>query len=624
MKRDLHTLLTVLAAALLALATAGSCSVELDPGTRVESGSDAGDVSVSLALALSSGSAPATKMTDAITQAGGTTSSFRGIEKVYILPFAERVSEADEQTVGPVKMSSPRWAENPELRQTGITTAFGESANGGNWPGLVNNINAHLYNLVSLRRSTGSVLVYGEAIPDGDRTTAAGMHHNGVLEPVTASSGDNALEAATRAGEIGFNLKPIITDESELNSAVAGLLTYLNSIAGAGTWSTSLTTNTDLYNLYRGFIQSSVSTDSQAINLWLSALYDDLNSLTLYGNNARAIRTAVLTAINNADYVTVSGTTVTLKNSYDTGVPAGVTRIKWQDNAFKLVSGGTVNVNGTSLPIAPPTLFCYPPSLWYYTNSNLRVTESLTIADEYNESASASWTTFQGSKYNFGPVGSGTTSAAVVRPLNYGVGRMELSLSVSIPSGNQSNCLEDNDGAYVFVNNDNFPLTAVIIDSQRNQEFDFTPKTGVGYYSYDTEVNIGTTPKIHLRYFGSSASTNTPVSTLVVQTEPEEKVHFALEFQNNSGASFVGADGTIRAGGKFYLVGELDYNDPQLTEKPVDCIFYQDRVTRVNATINSLAKAYNAVPDFRSEVLQIGILTKMNWIQVTPSEKPLF
>ena len=40
--------------------------------------------------------------------------------------------------------------------------------------------------------------------------------------------------------------------------------------------------------------------------------------------------------------------------------------------------------------------------------------------------------------------------------------------------------------------------------------------------------------------------------------------------------------------------------------------------------INSLAKAYNTIPELRDPQLEIGVVAKMEWIQVTPAEIPMY
>ena len=88
-----------------------------------------------------------------------------------------------------------------------------------------------------------------------------------------------------------------------------------------------------------------------------------------------------------------------------------------------------------------------------------------------------------------------------------------------------------------------------------------------------------------------------------------ETVRFALEMTNDSGNAFVGKDGLVPAGGKFYLVGQLEAT----TDHPK--VFEQDHRTVANVTINSLANAYNCIPDLREPELELALSVDLKWEQ---------
>ena len=108
---------------------------------------------------------------------------------------------------------------------------------------------------------------------------------------------------------------------------------------------------------------------------------------------------------------------------------------------------------------------------------------------------------------------------------------------------------------------------------------------------------------------------NLPVvnRTLVLETAEanDAVVKFAIEFQNNSGNAFVGKDGVIPNGCKFYLLGELDMS--KLTNPTVPSIFKQDYVTTVIATVQNLKNAYNIIPDLRAPKLELGLSVNLEW-----------
>ena len=95
-----------------------------------------------------------------------------------------------------------------------------------------------------------------------------------------------------------------------------------------------------------------------------------------------------------------------------------------------------------------------------------------------------------------------------------------------------------------------------------------------------------------------------------------DKVNVAIELTNNSGGDFYGADGIIKAGATFYLVGQLDLtnlgtngkNDSNRTS-----IFEQDYTTVATFTISSLKNAYNCIPDLRGTQLSLGLAVDLEW-----------
>ena len=604
---------------------------------------------------------PATKMTQAITQADATEGSFRGIKEIYAIPFrAARAVNGSDQRIGP----------NLELPQQGIPATFGDSAQEGDFSGLVHSNNSHLYKRVYMRRGTSSMLVYGQAQDESvsvSSDSVAFKRRNGVLRA------HNHLSAQNPAS-ITFTLEPFITtaNQASLQNTVNGLLTYLNSIAAATvsqtgyerysttqlTWTYNWSSTADysnyadLKNAFDYFTAdgSGFSAGTSGLNQMLTTLYNDMYSmanntsaggnsyrLTYYNRNSGTARyyyyvyqlaSRIRTLINNSTYVTISNAdsnnaTVTLKDPYTNfpdsyGVPAGCVAIQWNGTQF------VQQTPATGSAIAPIDAYCYPPSLWYMANSTIKTSDDEDIAQEY-KSANSTWDDIF-SQYTYSSsVIQGAESVALKDPLQYGVAMLEVNLNRAQSPGGTANLL-DSKGNTVNVNNSFFPLTGIILGEQKNQAFDFTPLLeGLSNYVYDNEVYDGSNPKAYIAAAGAGL-TFKPIHTLVVQTEDAQDVHVALEFQNNSGADFYGAAANkIAAGSRFYLLAVLKYTEAvSTTGKALPAVFVSDHTTRVTFSINSLAKAYNTIPELRDPQLEIGVVTKMEWIQVTPAEIPMY
>ena len=639
-------------------------AVILSACTDIEIGSEAEgfvyeNEGVEIPFSLSVGdSRPQTKMTQDVTQVDQSESSFRGIKEIYAIPF--KVKRA-------INGSDERVGKNLALPQLGIPSLFGASAEEGAFAGLVSNNNSHLYKGVIFPRGTASLLVYGQAIDEDvsvSPDSIAFKRRNGVLCK-------HGVEKAETPADITFTLEPFISSaqEAEMQTTVNGLLTYLNNIAGATvslsaytttsprtptTWtynwmaSGSYNNYADLKNAFVFFTSDGkgFSGATDAINQMLTSLYNKLYSMAtddeaggnsyrqgyrnasgstvLYYYYVYQLAREIRTLIDNSTYVTLSGSganvTVSLKGDYANfperfGLPSGSVGIVWNGTAF------VQQTSATGAALAAADAFCYPPSLWYGSNSTLKTSDDMAIVEEY-KSANATWNDIF-NQYTFGDVVvPGALSAALKDPLQYGVAMLQVELNYAQSTGG-TQYLPDSEGNDVDVRNSNFPLTGIIIGEQKNQSYAFEPLLeGLSLYVYDNEVYDGSTPKAYIAG-ASSGLTFQPVHTLVVQTEDAKDIHMALEFQNNSGADFYGFNSCrIAAGSKFYLIAKLKYANG--TGASLPAVFVHDHITKVTFSINSLANAHNTIPELRDPQLEIGVVAQIEWVQATPAEIPMY
>ena len=304
------------------------------------------------------------------------------------------------------------------------------------------------------------------------------------------------------------------------------------------------------------------------------------------------------------------------------GVPEGSSAIKWdEDNGRFVIAAPDNNVRLVAIED-----YCYPPELWYWSNSGVRTSNTSDADIRSLYTSSNTWEQIL-SGYSYGTrVDSRASAIAVTSPLQYGPGLLEIRINHT-----SSDELSHNGSGPVAVNNTLFPVTGIIIGDQHAQAFNFTPLSDTPKYIYDTQVftaGDSGTPKAYLSYIAD----NQPIRTLVYPTvmaaagddEEEANVHIAIEFQNNSTVSFTGAQGLVHPGSKFYLTGTLRLSDARQAGAPLadgarERIFKSDTKTSIAISITSLRAAYNTVPDMRDPQLELGIRVVMDWIEATPS-----
>ena len=485
-----------------------------------------------------------TRQTGDVVQDDGQ--AFRGLKSLQVIPFATTNGGAVTSTDDPL-----------------LSTALGNDAN------RVSDL-FYYYLSCNLMIGVNRVLVYAQAADVAGKTALA---QNGKLE--------TTLVNRMSPSDISFSLSQI-RNTFDIHSDAQALANYMTAIAKTDGWST--TSDSQLKALYLQFIQADTqSTGLMAgsatnVKAYVAALKKQLQSIG--GELSGEI-------IANIDK------DVTIKsNTYPAsiGLPDGAAALKWNNTKFSVRTQTTTidNINAINR-------YAYPAELWYYANSSIS-----TSADEIDKSSYAgkTWNEILFTLYTDGKsVMPRTRSVAVEQPVQYGVGRLQMTLTDIAAT------LKDAKGQIFQGSNSDLKLTGVIIGGQHTVGFDFKPKQPQSdvdaCFIYDKEV--GTTGT---------------VNTLVLQSYDNEKVPVVLEFTNNSECQFTGKDGIIYPGTKFYLIGQLDPADKG-AENYAGRVFTQDYTTKVSMKVTSLANAYSCMPDLLAPRLEIGVEVTTDWIQST-------
>lgn len=535
-----------------------------------------------------------TRMSEAVTQAQATP-VFRGMQGIVMIPFGKN---------GAIAKTDVRLGDNLVLATQNAIPSIQA-------PNTIDALNANgttsqLYKDVEVPIGTRSFLFYGEA----KRTEATNQAQ--VLGQLNRTP--ETLNSNTPEG-IKFDLETIYKEDTpdQMGTDLAAYLTFIANAKGEGTADWALADN--MYNPLRkqflnitgddttGKLMAGSSADVQA-------LVQDLYTKLKDANNATA--TAIKTAILNATYAADSNNDGTLEfvvakvgdltdatKCYPSNIylPDGAAVVQWTGSAFEVM---TTNKD-LGVNVAQLDRYAYPASLFYRAN---------TVINTDNESKQALYT--DGSRTwpelleqytnKPGTVAVNTKSIALVDQIQYAVGRFDVKVKAT------SNTLQDNEDKNITVGTDKFPVTGVVIGGQKQVDFEFKPVDEANEMTiYDNQVEANK----YLTYTTDAPLVN---RTLVLQTNnvTVRKVKFAIEFQNNSGEAFLGKDGLVPNGCKFYLLGEMDMDEEGL-DKKVDHVFVQDYVTTVTATVGSLKKAYNIIPDLRAPKLELGLSVNLEW-----------
>ncbi len=495
-----------------------------------------------------------TRQASDVIQAEGQ--AFRGIKGLLVIPF--NTTGAGAVTAADVPL---------------ISTVSGNNDN------KVANKYYYYFNHCSLMRGVNRVLVYGQA---ADITNKEASNLNGKLETTLV---DRMLPS-----DITFSLKSI-RETNDVEDA-QDLADYMTAIANTTGWST--TDDAQLKSLYLDFIHAEsegtglMAGSAAHVKAFVAALKTQLQAIG--GDLSNDI-------IANIDANTKS----CLDNGYPSGsgsigLPDGAAALRWTGSKFSVRTETTTldNINGI-------TRWAYPAELWYYANSGVLTSEQ--DVTEANYEGQSSWSSLLSNYYTAGNAVTGDTkSVAVAEPLQYAVGRLQMTLNQI------TGTLNDAKNENVSYTASQFPLTAVIIGGQHTVGFDFKPKEPQSdvdaQFIYDTVVG------------DADSNGKYTVNTLVLQSYDGEKVPIILEFQNNTDNQFAGIDGIIYPKTKFYLIAQVDPAGKG-EGNYANRVFTQDYTTTMTMTVTSLANAYSCMPDLLAPRLEVGVEVITDWIQST-------
>ena len=488
-----------------------------------------------------------------------------------------------------------------------------------NIEGITTTASSKIYSDVSVPVGTTHFLFYAHA-PQG--TTDANKFELGVLDftaPTTDATATNGISAA------------LVAVKGNDATSETDLLKILNDVAGVNGWDTAAD-GTELNKLYTKYTSAKAGS-ANSIRLTLQSLYNNLGGIVTGANAdaqtvAKAIRAKIaesFTATTGTDgYVTLAYKEGSPYSTYPNNInlPDGAVQLSF-DATNKFTYAATSSLTGIQNLNASKV--CFPASIYYFQSSDLAATAKELETNQWPTTttkwtaATAPWlkaenTLADGWTASVQPT---TRSIAMRQNINYGVANLATTVkcgAASLPDNTGLTVTDPSEFAgTVAVPEAGFTVTGLLIGGQPTKVgFDFQPTSNdaFDYTIYDKELT-GIVAKN-----GVASTTN---YTIVLPNDKgrgvadQNKVNVAIELTNNSGVAFRGADGIIPAGGKFYLVGQLNPDAKTIEGVTNPAVFMSDYKTTMNLNITSLKSAYNTIPDLRSTKLQLGLSVDLDW-----------
>jgi len=546
------------------------------------------------------------RMTASTVQDAGTVASFRGMSDIVLIPYLHATDRTN------------RLGANITLAAGSIIQPASGSSNQANSipaGSLLANSTAVLYNDVTIPVGTSGFLFYGKATEkDG-----------------TNNYDNGALTAAGLTGEAsGISFTPVQIQATPVTTKGEALAAYVTSIAQAKdatdeniTWAAcanSANSEKTWYSAGLGELYTNFTSMKAGGSAYVQAAVQDL--YTSVKNNTDKVSVAIKNAItstyasDNGEGKLTFSADISGYPGNNNGMPDGAAALSWSGNTASAVT------SVTSSYVQDMTKIVYPASLYYYVDSDVK-TSITSQKDAYN--GDDNWTTILG-KYTTGTsVTSTTRSVAIFKPIQYAVGRLD----VKVNKLNETTYYDRRGD--VITPTDGYTLTGVLIGGQKEVDYKFEQKSGSGvteYAIYDNVINTEDANAVVTKT--QDAGHN---YTLALETAAEQDVYVVLEFVNN-GDDFMGIDGVVKKGCKFYMVGTL-VPDADETGKVSDVantgkkVFKQDYTTIAKFTFGAgtadadhdgdsdtpegFANAYTTIPDLRTPELELGFSVDLEW-----------
>ena len=592
-------------ACMLAMLTAGSmgftaCSSDdVVDGGNTNNGVAGKMVKTSFALNIPYGGKSG-RMTAANTQANG---NFRGMDDMRMLAFDDAVSLTKRATKKIVLGTTEQAFET--------------------------NDNRRIYRDVTIPVGTKNFLFYGKT--ENTPSTATQKFAVGSIkdtDELSKAAGSSATNDNVDLTKIMFNLERIhssifsTNDTTQLAKVSRALHDVYTVSYGNKDWSSCTQSETDmrerhaatLFDQFKGMHAGSAESVVKTLDYLIKSC----------GGVPTGAASNILEAIAvKADEAKTSLEGVTFPANLH--LPDGVARGEFNASGeFSYINPVVMGDNSIDY-----TNITYPAALHYYVNTPVGASDNLigTLANgswpQYSDWKNDNYTWPTSTWKDV--VGTNTRTIALKRAIQYAVASLETNVNINSAASN----FEDNAQlAGHLLNNQTFPigngfeLTGILVGGQPSiVGYDYTSSTlaASNIVTYDYTIYDKDIENQSLSSAGSSVTNYTLVLDNTNNAENAAKnIYVTIELVNKTGVDFYGADGLVPNGSKFYLVGEVIYNNgtySNSTDEKPSSVFAKDFQTKLKLNIGakSLQKAYNTIPDLRSTQISLGLAVDLEW-----------
>lgn len=569
-----------------------SCSSD-DELTNANPTYDGESVKAQFAISVPGYAVNGSRMTAGEAQETGV---FNGIENLQLFPL-KLAAAGDTVADGSTVLGySPIW-----LGEINSDAEFLTNTNTPSWNPAAQ-ANVKRYTDLKLGLGINAFLVYGKAKHVTGSSDAE--------DQLIASYDVSTLTTASTANDINFSLVPRYTAAAAEETAT---LTALNEITTALLAISS--TDYDLLkeNVKKMMAGSSASVLAMVEDLWnSSARLDNSRGTTSTDGAGYALRTKIKNYFSVTENTLGENDELSWNTNPDfpkvANLPDGAVAVKFNTGTNLFEYSASITLDG---PIDVPARDNYvlPAQLYYRSNTPIGVKDA-TVFDTPSNYTGMPWNTVFTNNYGTaGSVAATTRSVVLQKELQYAVADMATQVKVSTAT------IKDSKGNIISIPAGGLKVTGILVGDQKNVDFKFQPKGSTAYTLYDNTIQDNTGNDCMAKV--SATTYSNPNHTLVLETAAAARVRVAVEFQN-TGSDFYGYQKQlIPAGGKFYLIAELDPAATGATAPgeytTLNQVFKQDFTTVVKLNITSLKNAYNVIPDLRAPQLEFGMSVDLKW-----------